>query len=375
MKILLTGGGTGGHFYPLIAVAEALNTRIDNEGLVGVELYYMSDTPYDKDALVRNRMRYLEVRTGKIRTYVSARNVSDKFLTFFAVIKAVIRLFILYPDVVFGKGGYASFPAVCAARILRIPVVIHESDTIPGRVNRWVAPYAQAIAIAFPEATKYFPNHHHVALVGNPIRKSLIEIPEDTPHTITELDPQIPTILIFGGSQGSEKINETIVDILPRLLEKYQVVHQCGEAHYRWMKTRTDALLMESPGRGRYHLQAFLNEPTLRQVALQGNLIIARAGSSLFEYALWGIPSILIPLPIAREDHQKENAYSYARTGGAIVLEEANLKPELLYHTIDDTLMNPEVIQRMKEGTKAFAHTDAGMKIANLLISIGQSHV
>jgi UDP-N-acetylglucosamine--N-acetylmuramyl-(pentapeptide) pyrophosphoryl-undecaprenol N-acetylglucosamine transferase len=140
------------------------------------------------------------------------------------------------------------------------------------------------------------------------------------------------------------------------------------------MKTRTEAMLKDDPNATRYRLVPFLNEVALRDVAAVGNFIIARAGSSLFEFALWGIPSLLVPLPIAREDHQKENAYSYARTGACIVMEEANLKPELLYRLVDDTMSNPETMNRMREGTKVFAHTDAAEKIANLLISIGQSH-
>ena len=198
MKIVLTGGGTGGHFYPLIAVAEAINARVDTEGLVGVELYYISDAPFDKDALIHNRMKYLEIRSGKIRTYASARNFFDKFLTIFAVLKALVKLFIIYPDVVFGKGGYASFPSVCAARILRIPVGIHESDSIPGRVNRWVADYAQAIAIAFPEASKYFKHKSREALIGNPIRQSLLTLPRNTANATLRLDRSLPTLIFLG---------------------------------------------------------------------------------------------------------------------------------------------------------------------------------
>jgi UDP-N-acetylglucosamine--N-acetylmuramyl-(pentapeptide) pyrophosphoryl-undecaprenol N-acetylglucosamine transferase len=374
MRIVLTGGGTGGHFYPLIAVAEALNIQITREGLVGVELYYISDTPYDKDALQKNNLRYKEIRTGKIRTYTSVKNFTDKFLTFFAVIKALFKLFFLYPDVVFGKGGYASFPTVFAARILRIPVVIHESDTIPGRVNRWIAPYADAIAIAFPESAKYFNRPNHTALVGNPIREALKVLPKDTAHQMLQLDPNIPTIVIIGGSQGSERINETIVDILPKLLNQFQVIHQCGEKHHVWMKTRTDGILKESSYPDRYRLYSYLPEEILRNAAAVAKLIIARSGSSIFEFALWGIPSILIPLPIAREDHQKENAYSYARTGACVVVEEANLKPEILYHLIDDSFAHPETLEKMRAGCQTFAHPDAAEKIAALLLSIGKSH-
>ena len=124
MKILFAGGGTGGHFYPIIAIAEEMNRLIDSTHLVGVELYYMSDSPIDKELLDKMRITYIEIPTGKRRTYKSLQNYFDVFKTLFACINATITMFFLYPDVVFGKGGYASFPAMFAAKLLRVPVVI-----------------------------------------------------------------------------------------------------------------------------------------------------------------------------------------------------------------------------------------------------------
>src|SRR3989344_502798 len=122
MKIVFTGGGTGGHFYPIIAVAERVNQIIDEEKILKAKLYYISDSPYDKEMLFENGLLYEEVKTGKMRTYFSLKNFSDIFKTFFGVINATFKMFSIYPDIVFGKGGYASFPTILAARILRIPV-------------------------------------------------------------------------------------------------------------------------------------------------------------------------------------------------------------------------------------------------------------
>src|SRR3989344_1787098 len=138
MKIVFTGGGTGGHFYPIIAVAQKVNQIIDRENILGAKLYYFSDSPYDKEMLFENGILYEAVNAGKIRTYFSFKNFSDLFKIFFGVLNAFFKMFSIYPDVVFGKGGYASFPAIFAARILRIPIVIHESDSAPGRVNKWI---------------------------------------------------------------------------------------------------------------------------------------------------------------------------------------------------------------------------------------------
>src|ERR1035437_5827831 len=133
MKIVFTGGGTGGHFFPIIAVVQKVNKIIDEDKLIGVKLYYMSDSPYDRATLFENNLLYEEVKSGKMRIYFSLKNFSDIFKVFFGTINAIFKIFSIYPDVVFGKGGYASFPVVLAARILRIPVMIHESDSAPGR--------------------------------------------------------------------------------------------------------------------------------------------------------------------------------------------------------------------------------------------------
>src|SRR3989344_1762662 len=156
MKIVFTGGGTGGHFYPLIAVAQKVNKIIDDEKIIGAKLYYISNSPYDKEMLFENGLLYEEVKTGKLQTYFSLKNFTDIFRTFFGAINAVFKMFTIYPDVVFGKGGYASFPAIFAARLLGIPIVIHESDAAPGRVNKWAGHFAKKIAVSFIEASGYF---------------------------------------------------------------------------------------------------------------------------------------------------------------------------------------------------------------------------
>src|SRR3989344_9630070 len=137
MKIVFTGGGTGGHFYPIIAVTQRVNQIIDRENILGAKLYYVSNSPYDKEMLFENGLLYEEIKTGKMRTHFSFKdffmNFLDIFKTMLGVINGIFKMFSIYPDVVFSKGGYASFPTIFAARLLRIPVVIHESDSAPGR--------------------------------------------------------------------------------------------------------------------------------------------------------------------------------------------------------------------------------------------------
>ncbi|MDO8521447.1 MAG: UDP-N-acetylglucosamine--N-acetylmuramyl-(pentapeptide) pyrophosphoryl-undecaprenol N-acetylglucosamine transferase [bacterium] len=374
MRILFAGGGTGGHFYPIIAVAEAVNDIVKREHLEDITLYYMSDGPYDQELLTKTRLAYIRVAAGKQRSYFSFRNFFDIFKTLYGCFVATVRLAILYPDIVFGKGGYASFPALFAARLLHIPVVIHESDIVPGRVNRWVGNYAAKIALSYPEAAKYFAHEDRIALTGQPIRKALLEIPEEDPIAALALEPGVPVILVIGGSLGAEKINENIVDIMPRLVERYQIIHQTGKNNFEWMKKRATEVLAETPHKERYHPTPYLESKELHLAAKAVALVISRAGSAIFEIAVWGKPSVLIPLAIAHDDHQRENAYSYARTGAATIIEEQNLKPELFFSVITSIMENAEKQSIMIAGAKSFAKTDAAEKIAQALLSIASKH-
>ncbi len=374
MRIVFAGGGTAGHFYPIIAIVEALREHAASTGAPDPECYFVSDDPLDSDLLKANNIHYINIPTGKVRTYASWKNFTDKFLIAIACLRSLVKLFVLYPDVVFGKGGYASFPAVFAAKMLRIPVMIHESDISPGSVNKYVADYATRIAVAYPETVEYFRHKDRVALTGVPIRKAFFIPPVEDPIATLGLERGIPTILVLGGSQGAERINEQIVDMLPRLVVFGQVIHQTGERNIEWIKKRSEAVLKENANAGRYHPVGFLDMNTLNLAAHSADIIISRSGSTIFEIAIWKKPSILIPLPLARGDHQRENAYSYARTGAAVVIEEQNMKSELLMSVITELLSNVAKRRAMSEATTTFAHPDAAAKIADALLAIGRKH-
>ncbi len=190
MKILFTGGGTGGHFYPIVAIIEALQILMEEERLVGIQFIFMSDSPYDSDVLLKQDVRFEQVKTGKMRRYFSLLNITDACKTFGGLWKAFFMIYREFPDVVFGKGGYASFPALFAARLLKIPVMIHESDVVPGKVNAWAAKFAKRIAISFPESTKYFPAQK-TALTGNPIRTGILGSTPEAPQEIKDLQKRM----------------------------------------------------------------------------------------------------------------------------------------------------------------------------------------
>ncbi|MEK7586223.1 MAG: UDP-N-acetylglucosamine--N-acetylmuramyl-(pentapeptide) pyrophosphoryl-undecaprenol N-acetylglucosamine transferase [Patescibacteria group bacterium] len=373
MKILLTGGGTGGHFYPLIAIAEELNALVEKEKIIDLKLYYMSDAPYDKRMLFENRITYVQIPSGKMRTYFSIRNFFDIFTTGIGAFFGLLSTFFIYPDVVISKGGYAAFPAVFAAKLLRIPVIIHESDSSPGRLNLWTAKFAKKIAVSWPEAGEKFPKEK-VAHTGQPIRKAILHSNPEGSHDFFKFTANLPVLFVYCGSQGAEIINNTILEILPELLSKYQIIHQTGPDLYNDVLTRSKFVLDNNPYISRYRPIAYLNNLTIRMASGAATLVISRAGSSIFEIASWGIPSIIIPITNSNGDHQRKNAYSYARAGGCEVIEEGNLSPHVLVAEIDRLVNNKERLEQIKKSALAFADSKAAEKIAQEAIDIALTH-
>lgn len=373
MKILFTGGGSGGHFYPIIAIIEEVNQLAKENRLIGLELFYMSNSPYNEGLLFEHNVTFKRNTAGKMRVYFSLMNFIDLFKTGWGVIVSLWTIFSIYPDVIFGKGGYASFPALLAGKLLRIPVIIHESDSVPGRVNAWAGKFASKIAISYPDSAKFFPEGK-TAYTGNPIRKDIMTALSQGAHEYLSLDPNIPTILVIGGSQGAQLINDTLIDALPRLVEKYQIIHQTGKINLEIVKNTADVVLLTNPHKDRYKPFDYLNNLALRMAAGAASIVISRAGSSLFEIASWEKPSIVIPITKSNGDHQRMNAYAYARTGAAVVLEEGNLSGNILSAEVDRLISSPETCAKMSAATKTSQHPDAARKIATEILNIALTH-
>ena len=375
MKIVFSGGGSGGHFFPLIAVVEEVNEIVSERNLVRPELYYMSNTPYDEMILYQNDLTYKHVSAGKLRRYLSVKNGFDFFKTLVGFPAALHQLFRIYPDVVFSKGGYTTVPVVLAARILRIPVFVHDSDAIPGRANLWAGRFAERIAVSYPEAIDYFPKKDKVAFVGNPVRKR-IRIPSTQgAHEYFNFRTDMPTIFIVGGSQGAEHINMTVYRALGDLLNKYQIVHQVGKEKYDSYKEFVGVALEGHPHMERYRIFPFLDEIQLRYAAGCADLIVSRAGSgSIFEIACWEKPSILVPIPEEVSRDQRKNAYAYARTGAAEVIEQHNFTHHILVAEVDRLFSDQKMLDRMKEEAKRFAKPDAARIIAEELVAMMLAH-
>ncbi|MFW5853074.1 MAG: undecaprenyldiphospho-muramoylpentapeptide beta-N-acetylglucosaminyltransferase [Patescibacteria group bacterium] len=372
MKIIFTGGGTGGHFYPIIAVAQEVRDIIYDQKLIEPKLYYISDKPYNSKALKENYLEFIKIPTGKKRRYRSILNILDIFKTGLGLILALWKIFWIYPDVIFSKGGYASFPTVWAGRILKIPVIIHESDSKPGLVNKWAGKFATRVALSYPEAKQYF-KPEITAVTGNPIRREIKRLIKKGSHEFLKLNSDKPTIFVVGGSQGAQTINEIIISILPKLLEKYQVIHQTGVNNYEEVTNRTSVILSDEQKKN-YRPYGYLNDLAMRMAAGASDLIISRAGSAIFEIANWGLPSIIIPIPENISHDQRSNAFIYAHQGACSVIEENNLTPSILTAEINRIILNKDLRQKMSDQAKKFSHENAAKIIANEIINITLKH-
>lgn len=377
MRILFTGGGSGGHFYPIISIAEELNNLAKEKRLIGLELFYMSPTPYNPGVLFENGITYKKNSAGKLRRSAGWRillpNFFDLFRTGWGVLSSLYQVYKLYPDVIFGKGGYASFPALMAARILHIPVVIHESDTIPGRVNLWAGKFAQRIAVSYKEAAGHFPAGK-VAYSGQPVRKGIAVPITSGAREFLKIEENIPVVLVLGGSQGAERINTAVLEGLKSLVDKYIIIHQAGKNNIAETKATSEAILTDSPHKNRYKVFDYLDDLTLRMAAGVSSVVISRAGSTIFEIAGWGLPSIIVPIneKVSRDQHS--NAFAYARAGACEVIEEDNLTLNIISSEIERLMTNEVEREKMKAATKMFFKPDAARLVAEEILKIALEH-
>lgn len=373
MRIALVGGGTGGHFYPLIAVAEAVRGR-DMEKGENSELFYLGPDPYNKASLDELDIKFIKVPAGKSRVgYGFLLNFLDTFKTFFGVVVAFFKLLFIYPDAVMSKGGYTSVPVVLAAWLLRIPIVIHESDAVPGRANLFAAHFARYIGIAHEEVTQYF-NAKKVALVGMPIRAVISKTISD-PYNVLGIPKDRPVILVTGGSSGAERLNNFIIASLARLLTEFTVIHQVGDANVKNVSSSVSTLFVDREPLSHYFVFGHLGPEQFAAALQSANLVIARAGSTtLFEIAKNGKPAIIVPIPEDLSRDQRSNAYAYARLTDAVVLEEHNLSDDILVAEINRIIKDESITSSMAAKARSLTGDDAAYTLADTLRSIATEH-
>jgi UDP-N-acetylglucosamine--N-acetylmuramyl-(pentapeptide) pyrophosphoryl-undecaprenol N-acetylglucosamine transferase len=354
MKLLIAGGGTGGHLYPGIAVArETMAT--------GAEVLFVG-TARGLEARVLPR-EGLPLRTIRVEGLVG-KGVP-------ALLRGLLRLPRAYcearrilrefrPDVVLGVGGYASGPTVLAAALRGIPTVIQEQNLVPGVTNKILGRFVRVVAVASPEAAARFPAGKAL-VTGNPIRKEIAAGDRHEALRRFRLDPGVTTILVFGGSAGAHRLNRGMMEALPLLdkaRDRVQILHQTGEADLQAMR---DAYAREG---FRATVEAYLHEMALAYAA--ADLVLCRAGAgTVAELAACGKAAILVPYPYAAHGHQEANARALERAGAARVVPDREVTGGRLAAEIRD-LLNEETRNRMAAAMRAFGKPDAASEVATI---------
>lgn len=370
MRIAFTGGGTGGHLYPIIAVAREVKRIAEEERILDLELYYFGPDAIPAAVAEAEDLITTRITAGKIRRYFSLLNFVDAFKITLGIGEALWKMLLVMPDIVFCKGGFGSFAVTLASRIYRIPVLVHESDSVPGLVNRWAGRWARRVAISFAGAAKYFPPAR-TALIGVPVRNRIIGGNRESAREVFGVFSSRPVVLVLGGSQGADILNRALIEVLTPLVEEFEVIHSAGPKNIEDVRLET-APMLEGGGEAYYHPFGFMSEDEMRGAFALADIVVSRAGATaIYEIAANAKPALLIPLKIAAQDHQKTNAYEYTQRGAAIVIEEDNLTPSVLLHEVKKLNTDTDRRAKMAAAARSFAKPDAAGIIAKELLTLG----
>ncbi len=341
MRIVLTGGGTGGHVMPFESIIESLRAShlkeksslpdfLDPEDLsitfLGVTNTEISELFHRYDVPVKH------IPSGKIRRYASPLTVIDMLFKLpLGVIIALYRMWQIMPDVVLSKGGYGSIPSVFAAWIYRVPILLHESDVVPGSANSSLMKFASAITLGFAVSREYLEAFSSKLFVtGTPVRIAPSHTNKQGAKKTLGFEENEMLLLVMGGSQGAKQINEALLAILPSLIGKMSVLHITGSTQHAAVSKVASEILATSPRKAFYKSVPYLGE-TMTTALVAADATVSRAGaSSLAEIARFKLPSLLIPLADAANDHQRKNALAFEAAGAALILDPSNLSPHLL---------------------------------------------
>jgi UDP-N-acetylglucosamine--N-acetylmuramyl-(pentapeptide) pyrophosphoryl-undecaprenol N-acetylglucosamine transferase len=374
MRILISGGGTGGHIYPALAVARALQERY------GAELLYLGDENGLETRIVPQAgIPFKTVQAGKLRRYLSAGTFTDLMRIPVGMGQALRHVGGFRPHAAFTSGGYVSVPAGVAARVNGAPLLMHQQDVSPNLANRLLTPFATRISVSFPPSVGYFPQRK-TALAGNPVRAPILAMAGADSAALKArfgLDPRLPLLLVTGGSQGARHLNQVVTAALPYLLPVCQVLHVSGQLTYEETRAQAQAQLANDPTGGklarRYQLHAYLDEPMPAALAASDVVLCRSGAATLAELAALGKPSLLVPLPPGfTGSPQLVNAEMFMKQGAAAMVLDKDLDTQALRNLLLPLLNEPRRLSAMGDAARAFAHPNAAYELADAVATLAQ---
>lgn len=371
MRILISGGGTGGHIYPALAVAAELRDTY------GAELLYIGDVNGLETRIVPpTGIPFAGISAGKLRRYLSLSLFTDlgRIPIGMAQARKLARDF--RPDAAFTSGGYVSVPAGVAARMAGAPLVMHQQDVPPNLANRLLTPIATRISVSFPASLPYFPKAK-TALLGNPVRAEVLAAARLDPAQARArlgLDPRIPVVLVTGGSQGARKLNQVVAAALPQLLRSCQVLHVSGELTFEATRAQAEQALAATPELGaRYVLAPYLKTEMPDALAACDIALCRSGAATLTELAIVGRASVLVPLPPGfTGSPQAVNAAMFQQAGAALVIANNDLTPARAIDALMPLLGDANRRLQMALAARKLGRPDAAHELAALVASLAQ---
>lgn len=372
MRVLVSGGGTGGHIYPALAIATQLREKYRAE-----ILFLGSDDGLETAIVPAAGIRLTTIQAGKLRRYISWQTLTGVLRVPMGMMQAIGIVRKFRPQAVFTSGGYVAVPAGLAARLNRVPLLMHQQDVPPNLSNKLVAPLATRISVAFSDSLAFFPKRKTL-LLGNPIRQAMLDVRQTAPREARKrlgFEEGEPLLLVTGGSQGARHLNQVVCEVLPDLLAHCHVLQISGKELYGETQSWSNSALaqLEEPMKKRYRLVAYLNEEM--PLALQAaDLVLCRSGAStLSELAVLGKPSILVPLPPAiGSSPQEANAEMFERKSAAEVIRDQELRPQVLVERVKRVLSSSGRLEVMAAASSSFARPQATQEITEELVKIAR---
>lgn len=369
LRLIIAGGGTGGHVFPAVAVLEELRAR-----QVPLDVLWVgSKDGRERETAQELNIPYRVISTGKLRRYLSAENIRDLARIPAGIFQArrIVREF--RPDVVFATGGFVSVPTVVGTGRVA-PILTHEQTAILGLATRINLRFADVLALSFEETARALNGNRKVRVTGNPIRQSLLSGNATATRARFGLAEDLPIVLVMGGARGASPVNRRLEALLPDLLGHCQVIHQTGPDAANGDASRLRQLRSTWPEaiQRRYQVVEFIGDE-LKDVYAATSLVVARAGAgTVAELAAVGLPSVLIPLPGAGGDEQTKNARTLEAAGAAVMLPQAEATPDRLRQEILALLDHPERLRAMADAARKRGRPDAAKRLTDLLLEMAE---
>lgn len=362
LRLLITGGGTGGHLFPAVAAAQALKKRQPESDILFIGTRRKIDT---------TSLNSYGFESSSIHSHgLKGKNIKEliKALAVLPVsfIQAVTRIRRFKPDVALGVGGYVTGPVMLAAKFLGVPTIVHEQNSIPGMANRKLGAIVDKICISLPGSEAFFPSTK-VVMTGNPVRQNILELSKEN----TKKNIGRPTLLVLGGSQGANALNKAVTEVICNdisgQLAGLSVIHQTGRNDADWVREKyTNAGVIAQ-------VEPFFQD--MKSIYEKADFLISRAGATtLTELAVLGKPAILIPYPFAADNHQKKNADYYVQGGGSLQISEMELDSHSLTTALNSLIDDRDKLKSMGDAMKQMGTPDAAERIIDVCIQAASGH-